>query len=139
MPTGAWARFESMVDAPSPAVLVTYRGDDTAHVSPVWFHFHDGYFEVVIAENDVKLRHLCRRPECTLVVFETTPPFRGIRVEGTADLRPDTDATVRRSIATRYLGEADGAAFVAQRHTPGVVLRLGTDQARTWDLSTILP
>lgn len=139
MPTVDWASFESMLTAPSPAVLVTYRDDDSAQVSPVWFRFDNDHFEVVIAENDVKLRHLRRRPECTLLVFETTPPFRGVRVEGRADLQPDTGATVRRSIATRYLGEADGATFVAQRKTPGVVLRLRVDQARTWDLSAILP
>ena len=71
--------FASLLEAPSPAVLTTYRKDGTAVASPVWFRFRDDTFEVVIAEDDLKLRHLAVRPECELVVFETVPPFRGIR------------------------------------------------------------
>jgi Pyridoxamine 5'-phosphate oxidase len=39
----------SLLDAPSPAVLTTYRKDGSALVSPVWFRWLDGAFEVVIA------------------------------------------------------------------------------------------
>jgi len=48
----------SLLDAPSPAVLTTYRKDGSALVSPVWFRWSDGVFEVVIAKGDLKLRHL---------------------------------------------------------------------------------
>ena len=58
-------KFSSLLEAPSPAVLTTYRKDGTAATSPVWFRFHDGCFEVVIAENDVKLRHLAAQPRCS--------------------------------------------------------------------------
>ena len=72
--------FESLLQAPSPSVLTTYRKDGTAVASPVWFRFQDNTFEVVIAQDDVKLRHLAARPQCELVVFEAVPPFRGVRV-----------------------------------------------------------
>ncbi len=134
-----WSGFDSLIEAPAPAVLVTYRPDETAYVSPVWFRFHLGKFEVVIAEGDVKLRHLRRRRECSLLVFETTAPFRGLRIDGAPDLGPDEGATVRSSIATRYLGIEQGRAFVEQRKTPGVVVSLDGNDARTWDLSAILP
>jgi hypothetical protein len=52
----------SLLDGPSPAVLTTNRKDGTALVSPVWFRWSDGAFEVVIARDDVKLRHLARNP-----------------------------------------------------------------------------
>ena len=80
--------FASLFQAPSPAVLMTYRKDGTVAASPVWFRFRDDTFEVVIAENDVKLRHLAARPECELLVFEAVPPFRGIRVRSE---QPDPD------------------------------------------------
>ena len=51
-----------LLDAPSPAVLTTYRKDGSALTTPVWFRFHDGAFEVVLAEGDVKRRHLMRHP-----------------------------------------------------------------------------
>ena len=60
----------ALLDSPSPAVLATYRKDGSAFVTPVWFRWHDGAFEVVIAEGDVKLRHLAAKPECILVVRE---------------------------------------------------------------------
>ena len=132
-------KFTSLLEAPSPAVLTTYRQDGTAATSPVWFRFHDGCFEVVIAENDVKLRHLAAQPRCSLVVFEAVPPFRGVRVEDEPALSREGAGEARRSIARRYLGPEQGERFAAQRATPGIVLRLSAHQARAWDLTAILP
>jgi PPOX class probable F420-dependent enzyme len=132
-------RVRSLLDAPSPAVLTTYRKDGSALVSPVWFRWSDGAFEVVIAKGDLKLGHLARDPRCTLVVFEAVRPFRGIEVRGTAELVEGDVGPVRTAIAGRYLGEADGARFAAERSTPGVVLRLVPETPRVWDLAGILP
>ena len=32
---------QSLLDAPSPAVLTTYRKDGSALTTPVWFRFHE--------------------------------------------------------------------------------------------------
>ena len=53
---------QSLIDAPSPAVLTTYRKDGSALTTPVWFRFHEDAFEVVLAEGDVKRQHLARTP-----------------------------------------------------------------------------
>ncbi|HST19001.1 MAG TPA: pyridoxamine 5'-phosphate oxidase family protein [Gaiellaceae bacterium] len=129
----------SLLDAPSPAVLATYRKDGSALVTPVWFRFHGGAFEVVIAKGDVKLAHLARDPECILVVFEAVPPFRGLEVRGRAEL-VETDVTpVREAIAGRYLGSVQGEAFAAERTSkPGILLRLSAEP-RTWSLAPMLP
>jgi PPOX class probable F420-dependent enzyme len=130
----------SLLEAPSPAVLTTYRQDGSAHVSPVWFRWSDGAFEVVIAKGDVKLRHLARDPRCVLVVFEAVRPFRGVEVRGVSDLVECDVSPVRADIAVRYLGVADGTRFAAQRSSkPGILLRLACDRPRVWDLSGILP
>ena len=106
----------------------------------MWFRCVDGAFEVVIAEDDVKLRHLARRPECVLVVFETVPPFRGIEVRGTPELLEGDMTEARTAIASRYLGEEAGARFAAERTLkPGVLLRLTAKTPRVWDLRSILP
>jgi PPOX class probable F420-dependent enzyme len=138
--SAAWLeKVRSLVEAPSPAVLTTYRKDGSAHVSPVWFRWNEDAFEVVIAEGDVKLRHLASRPECILVVFESVPPFRGVEVRGTAELIEGDVTSARREIAGRYLGEDAGARFAAERTKPGVLLRLAAAEARVWDLAPILP
>lgn len=129
----------SLLEAPSPAVLTTYRKDGSALVTPVWFRWSAGAFEVVIAADDVKLRHLARDPKCALVIFETVRPFRGIEVRGEAELVECDITSIRADIATRYLGVEDGTRFAAERSKPGVLLRLASDDPRVWDLSTILP
>lgn len=133
------AELRSLLDAPSPAVLTTYRKDGSALVSPVWFRWVDGALEVVIAEGDVKLRHLARNPECVLVVFEAVPPFRGIEARGTPQLIEGDVTAARTAIAGRYLGERAGARFAAERSKRGVLLRLAVEDPRVWDLRSILP
>jgi hypothetical protein len=136
----SWADdIRSLLDAPSPAVLATYLGNGRALASPVWFRYHDDAFEVVIAEGDVKLRHLATNPECALVVFESVPPFRGVEARGAPELVDGDMTAVRRSIASRYLGEEAGARFAAERTVPGVLLRLAAPDPRVWSLAPILP
>ena len=140
MTGGALDGVRSLLEAPSPAVLTTYRKDGGALVSPVWFRWSEDAFEVVIAEGDLKLRHLARDPRCVLVVFEAVRPFRGVEVRGEAELVECDVGPVRAAIAGRYLGPEDGARFAAEREAkPGVLLRLVPDEPRVWDLSGILP
>ena len=139
--TDEWVEgVRSLLEAPSPAVLTTYRKDGSANVSPVWFRWVEGAFEVVIAEGDVKLRHLARDPRCALLVFEAVPPFRGVEVRGTGELVECDVTPLRADIAGRYLGASDGERFAAERRSkPGVLLRLAASEPRVWDLSKILP
>jgi PPOX class probable F420-dependent enzyme len=139
--TADWVeRVRSLLEAPSAAVLTTYRKDGSALVSPVWFRWAGGAFEIVIAEGDVKLRHLARDPRCVLVVFEVARPFRGVEVRSTAELLECDVTSVRAAIAARYLGASDGERFAASRRSiPGVLLRLAADEPRVWDLSGIVP
>jgi hypothetical protein len=132
-------RFRSLFDAAAPAVLTTYRRDDTALVTPVWFRYHERALEVVVAEGDVKLAHLARRPEASLTVFEAVPPFRGVATRSAPKLVAGDVAAARLAIASRYLGADAGARFAAQRRRGGTLLRFPLDDARSWDLSGILP
>jgi PPOX class probable F420-dependent enzyme len=140
--TDAWIeRVRTLLEAPSPAVIATYRKDGSAHLSPVWFRWQDEAvaFEVVIAEGDVKLRHLRANPDCILVVFETILPFRGVEVRGPVELIEGDVTPVRREIAGRYLGSEEGLRYAAQRTKPGVLVRLEARAPRVWDLTPILP
>ena len=133
-------RVRSLLEAPSPAVLTTYRKDGSAAVSPVWFRWIDGWFEVVIAKGDPKLGHLARDPRCALVVFEAVRPFRGAEARGMGELVDCEVTSVRADIGGRYLGERDGTRVAAERRSkPGVLLRIAGDSLRVWDLSAILP
>jgi hypothetical protein len=135
-----YPRLRSMLEAASPAVLTTHRPDGSAVTSPVWFRWLDGAFEVVIAERDPKLARLERDARCTLLVFETVPPFRGIEASAQAELTPGDVTEVRAAIAGRYLGEQQGRAFAeARRNKPGVLQRLTPVEPKVWDLANVLP
>ena len=135
----AWIEgMRPLLDAPSPAVLTTYRRDGSVLVSPVWFRWADGAFEIVVTEGNAKLRHLERDPRCILVVFDTAPPFRGIEVRGTPEIVRGDVTPAREAIAGRYLGADAGRRFAASR-SGGVLLRLVPEEPRAWDLSAILP
>jgi hypothetical protein len=111
-----------------------------ALVSPVWFRWNDPDFEIVVARDDVKARHLARDARCAFVVFEAVRPFRGVEVRGSAELVDVGVEAVRREIAGRYLGREAGDAFaVARRATPGYLLRLRAHEPRVWSLAVILP
>jgi PPOX class probable F420-dependent enzyme len=130
----------TLLEAPAAAVLTTRRRDGTPLTTPVWFRWSGAAFEIVIAQGDVKLRHLQRDPRCVLVVFETVPPFRGIEARGEAALESGDVTEIRRSIAARYLGGDAGERFAAARVSkPGVLVRLVPEHPRIWDLAEILP
>jgi PPOX class probable F420-dependent enzyme len=137
----AWVEpVRSLLEAPAPASLTTYRKDGSAHTVPVWFRWTGDAFEVVIAKGDVNLRHLARDPLCVLVVFETVRPFRGVEACGVAELVEGDVTSARAAIAGRYLGVEDGGRFAAERRSrTGVLLRLVPDSPRVWDLAGILP
>ncbi len=128
----------SLLDAPSPAALLTYTRDGAADVSPVWFRYTGNAFEVVVAKSDVKLRHLGRDPRAVLLIFETVPPFRGVKIRADVELDEAAVDDARLAISSRYLGQQAAQAFVAERGE-AVVVRLPASAARTWDLSGILP
>ena len=138
---GDWVeQVRSLLAGPAPAVLTTYRQDGNVLVSPVWFQWRDGAFEIVIAEGDIKLRHVARDPRCILVVFEAAKPFRGVEVRGQAEIVECDVSSARTAIAARYLGSIDGERFVHERRSkPGVLLRLRDEHPRVWDLAAILP
>lgn len=138
--TDSGGTMQSLFDAPSPATITLYRADGTALVSPVWFWLHDGMFEVVIARDDPKVELLRRDPRAILLIFETVPPFRGVRVDGPATVASDDGAKTRLAIASRYLGPERGRAYAdLDRRPPGFVVRLPSDTATAWDLADKLP
>ncbi len=133
------ADLHDLLLAPAPAVLTTLRADGTPLCTPVWFHFTGDAVEVVIAKGDVKLKHLGRDPHCSLVVFETVPPFRGVEFRGEAELRIGDVGPTRQAIARRYLGLEEGDRFTERRSgVPATVCRLPIGTPRIWSLARLL-
>jgi PPOX class probable F420-dependent enzyme len=98
-----------LLEEPLVAVLATRRPDDAILLSPVWFEWRDGGFNVWAAANDKgKVRHIERDPRVSIVVANSDWPYKGIEVRGEARLSPDGFFDVLGRTARRYFGEEVG-------------------------------
>ena len=132
------ADVADLLEEPLVAVLATRRPDDSILLSPVWFEWRDGGFNVWASPNDKgKIRHIERDPRVTIVVANSDWPYKGIEVRGEARLSDDTDAFygVLGRTARRYFGEDAGASFAESFTQPGVVIRIEPGDLRAWDYS----
>lgn len=119
---------------PLVAVLVSRWEDGRLLLSPVWHEFRDGAFYVSSYWSDVKVRHLRRDPHTVFLLFEQTPPYRGIEITTSAEItRVDTREALTR-IATRYLGEEGGRAY-GETAPDNVVIRIAPGEVRAWDFA----
>jgi len=117
---------------PLVAVLATYRRDGGVLLSPVWHRWRDGGFDVATNGDDVKARHLRNDPRASILVYEHTPPYRGIELRCEPRLLTDDAADVAREIAVRYLGTEEGEAYAAGG-SDDLVIRLEPGTLRAWD------
>jgi PPOX class probable F420-dependent enzyme len=126
-----------LLERPFNATLATYRRDGSVLLSPVWHEWRDGGFGIITGIDDVKLRHIERRPEAVAVVADNEPPFRGIEVSATPSVIRDSEVAHEafRRIATRYLGEARARPYVDRLVEQMVLIRLSPGRVRTWDFA----
>lgn len=126
--------LQAFLARPLIAVLATLRKDGSVLASPIWHEWRDGGFNFILGEGDVKARHLARDPRATLVVAEHEPPYAGVEVRGTAELRSD-DAALEERLATRYLGAKRGRAYLEGGSGGNVAVRLEPGSLRSWDFA----
>ena len=123
-----------LLELPLVAVLATYRADGRVLLSPVWHGWRDGGFDVWTFRNDIKVRHLRRNPRATILVYEHTPPYRGIELRTEPTLHEATRDAVR-TIAVRYLGEEGADAYMSRTPDDTVIIRLEPGELRVWDFA----
>ncbi len=123
------------LDEPRVAVLATLRTDGTVLLSPVWHEWRDAGFNMWIAAQDVKVRHLRRDPRATIVVAESEPPLRGVEVRNAAQLLEEGVSETAVRIADRYIGEEKGAAYVGSQPGEHLIVRLAPGAIRIWDFA----
>jgi PPOX class probable F420-dependent enzyme len=124
-----------LLDQPLIAVLATRRADDSVMLSPVWFEWHEGGINVwVPTPEGGKVGHVQRDPRVTVVVSNTTWPYKGfeLRGEATVSLEPDDFYGALRRTALRYSGPEAAERMVAS-YAPGAVIRVEPGKIRAWD------
>lgn len=133
LPADVRAFLESMA---VPAVLSTLNGDGAPIASAVWFGFFEGDIIISTPSARTKARNVRADGRVSFLVDTKERPYRGVAVEGRAEVIEDPEGRLVRSIARRYMGdEAD--AWVAARGSPAlrVILRLRPRRVRPWNLA----
>lgn len=120
---------------PRVAVLATLRADGSVQLSPVWHEWLDGGFNVWIGLGDVKDRNLRRDPRATIVVAGSEPPLKGVELRGTVRFLEGDTVEAGTRIATRYVGQIEGARFAQSLEGEGVIIRLEPGALRVWDFA----
>ena len=117
-----------------PCVISTLRADGAPITSATWFGFLDEDVIVATPTDRTKARNVRADPRISFIVDTKTMPFRGVAIEGTAELIEDTAGDLLMSIARRYLGD-DGALAARTRlaaRGERVIVRIRPERVRPW-------
>ena len=120
---------------PVVATLATYGADGTIRLSPVWCEWMDGGFNVVVADGDVKARHLELDSRASLVVYENDPPYRGVEIRTTVVLANEGAHEAEVRMAYKYLGADKAESWLASTNWDPLLVRLEPGEIRVWDFA----
>ena len=107
------------------AVLATVDGQGRPHAAPVWYLYEDGDLVVSTGRGSQKHRNIERNPHVTLVADRRSLPYFAAMLSGRAEIGPPLSDAKRLELATRYLGDEMGRAYVASTEAgSSVTIRL---------------
>jgi len=88
------------------AHLATLMPDGSPQVTPVWFHYRDGKFEVNTARGRVKNRNMSRDKRVALEIMDPDNAYSHLMVRGTVVRITEEGADEHiDSLAKKYLGK----------------------------------
>ena len=105
---------EEFLKQANMGVLATIGPGSRSHAMPVWYIYEDGRIIVTAARGSQKHRNIERNGEATLLVDRREPPYYAVMVQGKAEIGPSPSQELRIRIASRYLGEERGRAYVSE-------------------------
>lgn len=131
--------LDDFIDSAVLATLATYRRDGTILLSPVWFEWRNGGFNVVVGVDDAKARHLRRDPRVSLVVYQNRPPYKGVEITTDAVLSQVGAIEVERRLALRHLGPEVAEDYLTSSDWDPLLVRLESGTLRVWDFADEWP
>jgi nitroimidazol reductase NimA-like FMN-containing flavoprotein (pyridoxamine 5'-phosphate oxidase superfamily) len=137
MPPLAPDELESFLKQPLIARLGTINEDGTIHLTPIFFRYENG--EIILGTQQVsrRVRNIQRNPNVTLLIDDTTGPFRAALIYGKATLEYDNVIEKRTTIFEKY-GPPEQAYKKAEglcNKWPSVVIRVKPVQIISFDYS----
>ena len=126
------AELAAFLAQPVVATLATYRRDGSVLLSPVWQEWTGTVFHVLLGGTDIKARHVRNDPSAGIVVYEHTPPYRGVEAAGIATLIEGMYSDLLARMGPRYLPNGLPDALARD----GLVLRLAPSRLRSWSFES---
>jgi hypothetical protein len=138
--TGPWSREQirqHLRGSVIPIRLASRTRSGFPLVLSLWFTFRDGFVWCAVQRNARVAQHLERDPRCAFEVAADDPPYRGVRGQGHAEIRPAEGEAVLRELIDRYLGDAssDLARWLLGRADREVAIRIQPVRFATWDFT----
>ena len=117
-----------------PCVISTLRHDGAPITSATWFGFLGEEIIVATPAERNKARNVRADPRVSFIVDTKESPYRGVAIEGRAEVLDDDAGELLNCIVERYLGE-DGARAARERFAARgqrVILRITPERVRPW-------
>jgi hypothetical protein len=108
-------------------------------VAPLWFLHADGAFWCASQARSLIVRALQREPSCAFDLSTNDMPYRGVAIEGRAEIVDDSDDVCIRAIVRRYLEPDQADAMLSRLDGRGtrVILRIVPQRVRPWAIDPL--
>ena len=117
-----------------PCVISTLRPDGHPITSATWYGFIDDDIVVSTPALRNKARNVRQDSRISFIVDTKEMPYRGVAIEGIAEIVADTDGAIIGSIISRYIGVEAAQQMQARLGGVGerVILRIRAQRVRPW-------
>jgi len=134
MPVMTNARINAFLIEPRIAHLVTIHPNQSPHVSPVWYAYTKGQFEIFSNRNYRKVKNINENYLTALSIAGEIEPYEYISVEGRMTINTDNVKERGVSIATRYQGAEQAEFFISKYFDAetSVILTLAPSKFISW-------
>jgi PPOX class probable F420-dependent enzyme len=83
--------------------LAVAEKDGTPHISSVWYLWKGGNFYISTSEDRLKVKAVEKNPKVALIVDTDVIPYKGVIVEGTAELTKRKLKEITLAITKKYV------------------------------------
>ncbi|MEX2081151.1 MAG: PPOX class F420-dependent oxidoreductase [Dehalococcoidia bacterium] len=127
-------------DMKVPGVLSTLRADGSPITSAVWYAVLDGDVIISTPAGRPKARNARRDERVSFMVDTKEMPYRGVAIEGVAEVLDDPGAELMLTISRRYLG-TDLPERIRERAAAGdrAIIRIRPLRVRPWNFAEPRP
>lgn len=125
-----------LADAVIP-IRIASAGRTAPLVQSLWYLYAEGSLWCCTQRDALLARRLTADPRCGFEVSGDSPPYRGVRGHGRAELLASRAADILPALIDRYLGDADAplAAWLLSRLDSEVAVRIHALTVTSFDYS----